>query len=169
MKFLPVAKNENIVTKTLADETLVYDLETNQAYCLNETCAAVWLACDGTKTVADISSTLTVKLKSPVNEELVYLALSVLDKENLMVKGAELTQSLSGMSRREMVRRVGATTAVAIPFVSSLVAPTQADAASATCQRTQYQACIAGSNVPAECCQPPYRCIALNAYLSQCI
>jgi hypothetical protein len=49
--FKPLARREKLVVQNLGDETLIYDLDENRAYCLNETAARVWQFCDGEKTV----------------------------------------------------------------------------------------------------------------------
>lgn len=114
----------------LADETLLYDSEVDKAFCLNQTSALIWNACNGTKTVAEISGELTEKLKSPVTEDLVLLALKGLNKKGLLVHSEEFANELSGVSRREMIKKVGLTTAVALPVISTLIAPVSAGAQS---------------------------------------
>ncbi|HJZ82776.1 MAG TPA: PqqD family peptide modification chaperone [Pyrinomonadaceae bacterium] len=47
---LPRARSENLVIRELDDETLVYDMERDEAHCLNQTAALVWQRCDGRTT-----------------------------------------------------------------------------------------------------------------------
>lgn len=129
-EYLPLCRNENIVIQNLANETLLYDLEADKAFCLNQTSALVWNACNGRKTVAEISCELTEELKSPVTEELVSLALTDLNKEGLLVHSKEFANKFSGVSRRKMIKKVGLTTVVALPVISTLIAPVSADAQS---------------------------------------
>lgn len=129
--FLPLSRFEGIVVQELADETLIYDLETNRALCLNETSTLVWKSCDGTKSVADISLELSEKTKAKIPEDLVYLALDQLKGEDLLTNGENLDARFGGTSRREAIKRLGLATAVALPIISSLLAPTVASAQSA--------------------------------------
>lgn len=129
-KYLPLCRSENIVIQKLADETLLYDLEVDKAFCLNETSALIWGACDGKKTLAEISSELTKKLNSTITEEIVFLALNSLNKEGLLVHNDKFNNKFNGMSRREVIKKIGLATAVALPVISSLIAPTAADALS---------------------------------------
>ncbi|MEZ5425540.1 MAG: PqqD family protein [Pyrinomonadaceae bacterium] len=135
----PVARKNGLVVQEVADEVLVYDLDTNKAHCLNETAAMVWRNCDGTRTVSDISKVVEGKLGGKVNEDLIWLALDQLGEKDLLEEKREL--SFSGRSRREVIRKIGLATAVAIPLVASLTTPTSVLAA-ASC------ACTAGNPAP---------------------
>jgi hypothetical protein len=53
----------------LDDETLVYDLERNEAHCLNLTVALVWQHCDGVMTAGQAARSLQSKLKVPVDTD----------------------------------------------------------------------------------------------------
>lgn len=139
-EFFPVARNANLLTDNLADETLVYDLEIDKAFCLNETCATVWMLCNGSRNTADIAREVSAKLNSPVSEDFVHLALDGLIKSNLIIEDEQLSTIFSGVSRRDVIRKIGLATAVALPVISSLAAPLGADAASA-CTATYLQPC----------------------------
>ncbi|MCV4613842.1 PqqD family protein, partial [Escherichia coli] len=54
--YFPKARTGGLVTQDFDKELLVYDLQTDRAHCLNETAAAVWRACDGTKSVNEIAA-----------------------------------------------------------------------------------------------------------------
>ena len=129
--FKPVPRKDNVVVQELNGEVLIYDLGENKAFCLNETSALVWQACNGEKNVAEISRELSGKLDSPVNEDLVWLALDQLKKENLIENKDEVVADFGGMSRREVIRKVGFASIVALPLISSLVAPPAISAQSA--------------------------------------
>jgi Coenzyme PQQ synthesis protein D (PqqD) len=139
-ELFPVARNSNLLIDSLADETMVYDLEIDKAFCLNETCATVWMLCDGSRNTAEIARETSAKLNSPVSEEFVYLTLDVLSKGNLLIEDEPLPALFSGVSRRDAIRKIGLATAVALPVISALVAPVGADAASA-CTQTYFQPC----------------------------
>lgn len=127
---IPKARKNNLVVQDLDGETLIYDLTANRAVCLNETSALVWQNCDGVKTVADIGSVLSAKTNKKADEDLIWLALDQLKKENLIENSAELEEKFAGVSRREVIKRVGLGTMIALPIVTGLVAPIAANAQS---------------------------------------
>jgi hypothetical protein len=120
----PKARQNDIVIQTLKDELLIYDLTIHKAYCWNETSALGWNLCDGNNSVSDISRSLSRKLKSTISEDLVWLALNELKKDDLLAKSQEINDKFDGLSRREVIRRVGLASMIALPVIASLVAPT---------------------------------------------
>jgi hypothetical protein len=126
----PRARAEGVVVRELPDEVLVYDLETHRAVCLNSTAAAVWRLCDGRRTPADIRRALEKSSGGNVPEEVVWLALEQLNRDRLLDACIPRPPLLAGISRRELIRRIGITAAVALPAVASIVAPTPAQAGS---------------------------------------
>lgn len=141
----PKARAEGVVVRELPDEMLVYDLDTHRAVCLNSTAAAVWRLCDGRRSAEDIRRALEKSAGGAIPEELVWLALEQLGKDKLLDARVPRPAALAGISRRELIRRVGLAAAVALPAVASIVAPTPAQAAS--CLPTG-SACTDG----AQCC-----------------
>jgi hypothetical protein len=129
-KVAPQSRKNEIVVQDLNGEVLIYDLKSNKAFCLNETSALVWQACDGTKSVSEISQAISKKLNEPANEDLVWLALDQLKQENLLENSDEIASGFNGMSRREAIRKVGLGTMIALPFVTGLIAPSAAMAQS---------------------------------------
>lgn len=134
MKFLPKIKSSDIVVQDLKDEVLIYDLKENKAFCLNETSKFIWQMCNGKNTVADIADKLTKHFKKDVSEDIVYLAITQFEKDGLLAnKSEEFADHFGGMSRREVIRKVGFASVIALPIISSIVAPNAAAAASGTC------------------------------------
>src|SRR5688572_30177113 len=83
-QLLPVARSNNLIIKELPDETLIYDLGSDEAHCLNQTAALVWKNCNGTRSVRDLANLLECKLGAPVPEDVVWLALDQLEQFNLL-------------------------------------------------------------------------------------
>lgn len=127
----PVSRTSDIVVQNFDNEVLIYDLTENKAFSLNETSALVWQLCDGHKTVSEIAKSLSEKLKSPISEDFVMLALEQLKRDNLLENASEVSTDFGGLSRREVIRKVGFASLVALPVISSLVAPLAVQAASA--------------------------------------
>ncbi|MCB1024537.1 MAG: PqqD family protein [Acidobacteria bacterium] len=119
----PKAASEDLVVQNTADELLVYDLKKNRAICLNKTAALVWENCDGKSDIKTIIKRIEVKLSAPVEEEVMLLALSELNKEGLLVDGDIIREELGGLSRREIIKKIGFGSLVALPMVSAIVAP----------------------------------------------
>jgi hypothetical protein len=135
---VPVARKQGLVVQEMPEEVLIYDLDTNKAHCLNKTAAFVWKSCDGNKSVADITKSFESDFGSPVQEDLVWLAIEQLNDKNLLSES--LQTNFKGQNRREVIKKIGFASVVAIPIVASLTAPSSA-LASASC------ACV----VPADC------------------
>lgn len=129
----PKTREKGIVIQNLDDEILVYDLESNKAFCLNKTTSAIWQKCTGELSVEAIVPEVQKDFGTSVTKELVALAIEQLKNDNLLESGENVSTILDGLSRREMVRRVGFMSVVALPLVSSLVAPNAINAMSVTC------------------------------------
>lgn len=170
MKNFPAARTENIVVQNLAKETLIYDLDTHRAVCLNETAALVYQLCDGGNSISAIGDKLSKRFGSDVSEDWARLAVEELKNYNLLANGAEIEDGFAGLSRREAIRRVGLTSLIALPVISSLVAPTASMAASVMCvasglavdvgaAATTYSACVTA--LKSRCCSGN---AAVNSY-----
>ncbi|HRH44262.1 MAG TPA: PqqD family protein [Pyrinomonadaceae bacterium] len=129
----PISRKDNIVIQELNGEILIYDLGKNKVFCLNQTSAMVWQECNGTKSVTEISQNLSKKLKSNVSEDIVWLALNQFKKDNLIEKSESFSTPLDGLSRREIVKRIGFASVIALPIIASVVAPTSINAQSGVC------------------------------------
>jgi Coenzyme PQQ synthesis protein D (PqqD) len=144
--FRPKARTNGLVVRELPEEVLVYDLERHAAVCLNRTAAFVWKRCDGRTSVRELSRSLGAELRTDGGaEELVWLALEQLGRDRLLGERVARPAALHGMTRRELVRRLGLAAAASLPLVTSILAPTAAQAAS--CKQSG-QSCTA----PGECC-----------------
>jgi len=143
----PLARKDNLVIKQAADELLIYDRERKTAHCLNETAALVWRYCDGRRNAAAIRRRVSEDLETPVDETIIWCALEQLSRDHLLEERLLPPPQIAGMNRREMMRALGVAAAVAVPVVTSIVAPTPAQAASCL---ADGQPCSSG----AQCCTP---------------
>ena len=141
----PISRHENLVVQNIDGEILIYDLIENKAFCLNQTSALVWQACDGTRTVAEITDLLGKQLNSEVKEDVVWLALNMLSKENLIRDNYQLSEKFDGLSRREALRKIGLSSLIALPLITSLVAPLAVHANSACVSQMGGCACAIGN------------------------
>jgi hypothetical protein len=140
----PQARSARLVVRELPDETLIYDLDRDNAHCLNSSAAAIWQLCNGKRSAAQIAKDLPEPL-GPVDESVVWLALEQLGKDHLLEAHVTWPETIPRITRREAVRRIGLGAAIAIPLVSSIIAPTAAQAA--TCL-THCSPCSTGT----QCC-----------------
>ncbi len=132
----PLVRREGVVIRDLADETLVYDRERHRAHCLNREAAAVFRLCDGERSAAEIASLLGEPADLRAREALVTAALRQLAEAQLLANGsgspqvppADAPMDIADLPRRELLRRVG--TALLVPAIATIVAPTPAQAAS---------------------------------------
>lgn len=163
---LPKSRSANILTQELETETLIYDLLTDRAYTLNETARTVFNACGSGQTFADLKRRLNY------TDELIHLTLAELERHDLLAD--EYLSPDAEISRREVIRKVGLATMIALPVIASITAPQAANAASGAllangqrcgsnavcqssrcdttgrcCQVSQQGACT----VDAECCE----------------
>ena len=145
MQKMPYARKSGLIIKESDGEILIYDLEKNKAHCLNDTAAKVWKYCDGHTSVARIAKSLEQDLHTPVDEKVVWYALLQLGKDHLLEERLVPPPIIAGMNRRDMIRALGLAAVVAVPVVTSIVAPTPAQAA--TCLPSG-----AVCTADAECC-----------------
>ena len=129
----PLSRQGDIVIQELEGELLIYDLTNNKAFCLNETSARVWKLCDGQKSVSEMSHELGKQLNFAPSEELVWLALDQLKKDNLLENEQRIPLMFNNLSRREVIRKVGLASLIALPFIMHVTAPVAAQAQSFTC------------------------------------
>lgn len=121
---MPLSRKANIVIQEFENEVLIYDLKINKAFCLNETSHLVWQLCNGINSIADINRKLRKKLNINYSEELIWLALDQLKKNNLLENSSEIEINFGGLSRREAIRKVGLSSVIALPIIAAIVAPT---------------------------------------------
>lgn len=123
----PAARREKLVVEPLKNEVLIYDLERDQASCLNETAALVWKYADGTSSVSEIADKMSRELGMLVDVRVVWYALDQLGKKNLLQERVSIPLQYSRMTRRDFLTKAGIVgAAVAIPVVIAMAAPTTA-------------------------------------------
>jgi len=149
------------VIQELPGEVLLYDPRNHRAHCLNRPAAAVWRACDGARTVADLRAVATAELGAPLAPEAVDLALRQLDVAGLLTQPVPPVGQR--ISRRDLAKRLG--TAALVPALLSLTAPPAAAQASACVRlgRTCFPFPAPGGNCcPGLTCQPTGQSFVCN-------
>jgi len=150
----PLARKSGLVVQEMPDEVLVYDLNSNKAHCLNETAAKVWKSCDGKTSIGEMAAVFG----KGNNEDLVWLAIDQLSENELLEIG--VTSKFKGQSRRDVIKKIGLASVVAVPVIASLVAPQNALAAQ-SCNCVNNLQCVSGANrgqCPSSTCNPSGAC-----------
>jgi hypothetical protein len=124
-------KRDQLVVEELGTELMIYDQKRNQAFCLNQKAAFVWQHCDGQTTVAAIAAKMEQSLGEPVDEKVVEFALQSLAQDGLLEPANSLFVA-TGMTRRDLIQKVGVRAAVALPLVTALLVATPKAHASGT-------------------------------------
>lgn len=144
---LPLARRTGLVVQDMPDEVLVYDMDTNKAHCLNTTSAMVWRACNGSTSINEIVKQIEKNSNAAVSDDLVWLAIDQLDEKGLLEN--KVVSRFDGLSRRDVIKKIGFASVVALPVIASLVAP-QSAMASSSCVCNTDSDC-SGNNTPAAC------------------
>lgn len=151
----PQIRRNGLVVQEMPDEVLVYDLNTNKAHCLNESAAVVFHACDGTNSISDIVMSFE-KNGNKVTEDFVWLAIDGLNENGLLEAGT--ASHFAGQSRRDVLKKIGLASIIAVPVIASLVAPQNA-MASTSCTCAIKIDCTAKPSCPQANCSGPGVCI----------
>lgn len=144
-QLMPEARREGLVVQELSGEVLVYDRDRNKAHCLNSTAALVWQHCDGKTPVSQIALAIGREVNAPVDESVIWLGVDELSKTHLLRDRGTLPKDTSRLTRRDVMKRIGVAAAVALPVVTSIMAPTAAHAANC---RPSGQSCTSS----VQCC-----------------
>lgn len=120
----PKARHDDLLVEQVRDETVVYDGQRQEAHSLNRAASIVWQNSDGTRTIPQLAAVLGKEMGIEPNESIVEYALDRLASAHLLED--------TSVSRRDLVRRMtfAGAAAVGLPVVLSIVAPTDAMAAS---------------------------------------
>lgn len=127
------------IVQELDNEVLIYDTNANKSYCLNSTARIVFNACDGKNLFSDLE----------LPDDLIFFTLDEFKKNDLIED--DYVSPFAGINRREVIKKVGLGTMIALPVISGLIAPSAAMAASGACSSV----CIGpGQDVCAGCTGP---------------
>jgi hypothetical protein len=148
---MPIARKRGLLVRELNDEVLVYDLNRDKAHCLNASAALVWRQCDGRTQISEITQAIQTTSGAALDIDTVRLAIEQLKRAHLIEGASVGDASTSRLSRRDLIKRVGIAAAVALPLVTTIVAPSAFGAASclatgATC--TSNSQCCNGTCTP---------------------
>lgn len=145
----PAARREGLVIQELPEETLVYDVKSNKAHCLNHSAALVWRACNGNNSIADIRRQFESAGGGKVTDDFIWLAIDQLNAGGLLDPG--IARRFAGHSRRKAIKAIAIGSVAAVPVVSSLVAPSSV-----------YASVSCGCTAPADCSTAAAGCLSMT-------
>ncbi len=126
---LPKARKKDLIVQNLDDETLIYDLRSDRAHCLNRSASLVWRYCDGKTDVNRIAKKLSAISGESAPASIVELALQRLQKAQLLER-TTVAKGSPRITRREVIQGLGKAVVIALPVVTSILAPEAIQAAS---------------------------------------
>ena len=157
----PKTRGDNIVIQKVEDEMLIYDLTTNEAFCLNETSALVYELCDGDRLVDEIAFEMSRQIETPIDADFVWFAVVQLAERGLLKRGE--IENVSGMSRRKLIRKIGLTSLAVLPMIGLVVAPSATNAQSCLANGAMLPITFANPSTQPDatacsqnCFQPPF-------------
>ena len=163
--FVPPARREHALVQAPMDgELLVYDEERHRAHAVNGPAAQVLQRCDGQQSVEGVARQLVqarnlraaqLPHRLKVEQALVWLALLALGRAHLLKERLKPAGTLKLPTRRDLLRQLGQT-AVALPAVASIMAPSAMDAVSCSLLSCATKPCC----ITKLCSGPPtYLCV----------
>lgn len=149
----------DLLVSDLPDEALIYDANSQRAFCLNKTAKIVFSHCQEERTFEEVEAAVREQICADDARALVAGSLDELEKHNLIER-----RPRSANSRRDFLAKVGVL-AASLPLVSAVTAPSPAMAVSG-CDPS-------GICAPADCgkvcdpaCAGPPRCQRCNITMS---
>jgi hypothetical protein len=130
----PKARKQNFLVESLDDEILLYDVQTNEATCLNASAVLIWELCDGQRTIGKIRD----EVGNPeLTERHVADILDQLREQNLLENDATVSEDVTvseseaeaASSRRSFLGHAAAASLV-LPVVMSMRVPAAAQSLS---------------------------------------
>jgi hypothetical protein len=153
---LPSLRTENLVIQELPNELLIYDLEKDKAFCLNETARLIMDECHNGTSIDEAIINLNRKLKKQLSEEMIWMVVEQFKKFDLLKDDYRLPVQTTRVTRRRILQSAAAL-GLALPVITSLVAPTAVNAQSNSCAMTS-EMCV--FQPPFDNCCPGGTCIS---------
>ncbi len=126
----PRAKQTRLVVEEMAEGTIVYNSVKSDLHSLNSTASFVWKQCDGKRTVAEIVRNFASEYQMPDSQEAVWIALDQLESNGLLEEALTRPVETHLLSRRGMLKHASQGALIALPLVTTMMAPTPANAQS---------------------------------------
>jgi hypothetical protein len=167
----PDARRDQLVVQETGDGLVVYDLQRHRVHHLNGVAAQVWQCCNGRRSPAELAGLLETGLDAAAGEAVVWQALDRLGKAHLLKDPVQRPAGSTGLSRRQMLRKLGKTAAAAllVPMIWSITAPTPAWAEGGCDVDPCLTACADQCQTNADCPTATPVCKLLQCKTSGCL
>jgi len=119
----PRARRDDLLVQRALDELLVYDTRSHEAHCLSPVAAAIWQACDGRSAVEVLAVRVRDETGLPCDEQVLWQAIEELRARSLLDVAPAPPPGV--VSRRALLHA-----GLAVPLITSIIAPTPAAAQS---------------------------------------
>jgi hypothetical protein len=110
-----------LLFRQLEDELLVHDMNADITHCLDRAAALILRHSDGETTIGELRTIVERETGRPLPADALWVALEQLSAGGLFEKGSMAPTKFDGLSRRAMLKRVGAT-AAAVPIITFVAA-----------------------------------------------
>jgi hypothetical protein len=124
---MPRRIEKHLTVQRVGVETLLYDEQRHKAFCLNQSCSAIWRLSTGEQTIAKIRELASIELGIQISEEFVSFAIQELRRDGLIEPACDAEVG-PPISRRTILQTLGVSGAMLLPAVAAIVAPTAAQA-----------------------------------------
>ncbi len=151
MNYKPKARASDLVVQESDKELLIYDLYKNKAFSLNETSALVLKYCNGRNSISGISRAIGAELGILISDDIVTLAIEQFANEGLLKDADKVADLFQRTPRREIIKKIGLLSSIALPLVSSIVAPPASTAQSVFVQTCSGPGCECDVSDPNSC------------------
>jgi hypothetical protein len=127
----PRARQSNLFSEEIHGECVIYDNRNKKAHHLNPTMSWVWSHCDGSRTIDELVAALHSDTGCDDARSLITSGLRQLMEANLL-EPESVDRTALGVQRSTVSRRTAVVTGVsiAVPMMTSILAPTPAAAKS---------------------------------------
>jgi hypothetical protein len=119
---LPKARTNGLLFRQVDHELLVHDIDAGSTFCLDDASARILKHCDGSLTVDALLSRVQKEFDGGFQEDALWVTLEELRRRNLLDEGSLSPTKFEGMSRRAMLKRIGASAAIMAPVIMSVTA-----------------------------------------------
>ena len=119
---LPLVRTNQIVTREIDGELLIYDRALDKAHCLNSSAAKIWKLCDGRTNIAEMAVAMSRALGMPVDDTVIHSGLKQLSMNALLAEGSYVPIGSIDASKRSLARKLGIGVFL-LPLITSISAP----------------------------------------------
>ncbi len=149
MKRPRARSDDQLLSRHLNDELVIYDKRHNRAHCLNRAATSLWRKCDGKTTIVCLAAELDMDLNQQEREAIVISGVDQFREAELLT--CSKTDTTSRSTRRDLLYKLTQVSsyAVFLPLVTSILAPTPAMAQTGL---PNGAPCLSSSQCISGCC-----------------